>query len=37
MSTRRLPKRETLVLGTIDEIIDQGVYVMLDEYEDLKA
>ncbi len=37
MSRRNLPDVEDLVIGTIVEIHDHGVYVRLDEYEDLYA
>jgi len=37
MSRRNLPERGDLVLGTITNIQSHGVYVKLDEYEDLTA
>ncbi|MBY9001108.1 MAG: S1 RNA-binding domain-containing protein [Candidatus Heimdallarchaeota archaeon] len=37
MSRRNLPEHSALVIGTVKEIFDHGVYVNLDEYEDLQA
>jgi translation initiation factor 2 subunit 1 len=37
MSRRNLPEKGALVMGTVKSIFDHGVYVDLDEYEDLQA
>ena len=37
MSRRNLPEHSDLVIGTVIQIFDHGVYVKLDEYEDLQA
>ena len=34
MSRRNLPEHSALVIGTVKQIFDHGVYVNLDEYED---
>ena len=37
MSRRNLPETGALVMGTVKSIFDHGVYVDLDEYDDLQA
>ncbi len=37
MSRRNLPEHSDLVIGTVKQIFGHGVYVNLDEYEDLQA
>ncbi len=37
MSRRNFPENGDLVIGTVSSIYDHGVYVKLDEYEDLQA